>query len=84
MRSLCKRLSWLGGSCPRCCPGAAARRRLDASIAKHPDLVGPTGPDDINYWIETQLPLDPEIVRFSMATWLAATLKLRTVTASPR
>jgi hypothetical protein len=24
---------------------AAARRRLDALIAKHPELVGPTGPD---------------------------------------
>ena len=35
-------------------------------------------------WIETQLPLDPEIVRCSIATWLAATLTLRTATASPR
>jgi hypothetical protein len=32
---------------------AAARRRLDAIIAKHPELVGPTGPDNVSDWIET-------------------------------
>ena len=32
---------------------AAAMRRLDALIAKHPELVGPTGPDNVNAWIET-------------------------------
>ncbi len=32
---------------------AAALRRLDATIAKHPELVGPTGPDNVNAWIET-------------------------------
>jgi hypothetical protein len=31
---------------------AAARRRLDAIIAKHPELVGPTGPDNVSDWIE--------------------------------
>lgn len=32
---------------------AAAQRRLDAIIAKHPELVGPTGPDNVSDWIET-------------------------------
>jgi hypothetical protein len=32
---------------------AAARRRLDALIAKHPELVGPTGPDNVSAWMET-------------------------------
>jgi hypothetical protein len=32
---------------------AAARRRLDATIAKYPELVGPTGPDNVSDWIET-------------------------------
>ena len=32
---------------------AAALRRLDATIAKYPELVGPTGPDNVNAWIET-------------------------------
>jgi hypothetical protein len=32
---------------------AAARRRLDAIIAKYPELVGPTGPDNVSDWIET-------------------------------
>lgn len=32
---------------------AAARRRLDALVAQHPELVGPTGPDNVNAWIET-------------------------------
>jgi hypothetical protein len=32
---------------------AASRRRLDALVAKHPELVGPTGPDNVNEWIET-------------------------------
>jgi hypothetical protein len=32
---------------------AAARRRLDATIAKYPELVGPTGPDNVDAWIET-------------------------------
>lgn len=32
---------------------AAAWRRLDALIAKHPEFVGPTGPDNVSAWIET-------------------------------
>ncbi|HEX7837724.1 MAG TPA: ribbon-helix-helix domain-containing protein [Kofleriaceae bacterium] len=32
---------------------AAALRRLDALIAKHPELVGPTGPDNVSAWMET-------------------------------
>jgi hypothetical protein len=32
---------------------AASLRRLDALVAKHPELVGPTGPDNVNDWIET-------------------------------
>jgi hypothetical protein len=32
---------------------AAALRRLDATIAKYPELVGPSGPDNVNAWIET-------------------------------
>jgi hypothetical protein len=32
---------------------AAALRRLDATIAKYPELVGATGPDNVNAWIET-------------------------------
>ncbi len=32
---------------------AAARRRLEALVAKYPELVGPTGPDNVNAWIET-------------------------------
>ena len=32
---------------------AAALRRLDATIAKYPELVGPTGPDNVSAWIET-------------------------------
>ncbi|HEX8111866.1 MAG TPA: integrase core domain-containing protein, partial [Kofleriaceae bacterium] len=31
---------------------AAARRRLDEIIAKHPELVGPTGPDNVSDWLE--------------------------------
>ena len=31
---------------------AAALRRLDAIIAKHPELVGPTGPDNVSAWME--------------------------------
>jgi hypothetical protein len=32
---------------------AAALRRLDATIAKYPELVGPTGPDNVSAWMET-------------------------------
>jgi hypothetical protein len=32
---------------------AAALRRLDATIAKYPELVGQTGPDNVSAWIET-------------------------------
>ncbi len=32
---------------------AAARRRLEALVAKYPELVGPTGPDNVSDWIET-------------------------------
>ena len=32
---------------------AAALRRLDATIAKHPELLGPSGPDNVNAWMET-------------------------------
>ena len=32
---------------------AAARRRLDATIAKYPELVGPSGPDNVSAWMET-------------------------------
>jgi hypothetical protein len=32
---------------------AASLRRLDALVVQHPELVGPTGPDNVNDWIET-------------------------------
>jgi hypothetical protein len=32
---------------------AAALRRLDATIAKYAELVGSTGPGNVNAWIET-------------------------------
>jgi hypothetical protein len=32
---------------------AVARRRLDALVAQHPELVGPTGSDNVNAWVET-------------------------------
>lgn len=31
---------------------AGALRRLDAVIAAHPELVGPTGPDNVSDWID--------------------------------
>lgn len=32
---------------------AASMRRLDALAAEHPELTGPTGADNIAYWITT-------------------------------
>ena len=31
---------------------AGALRRLDAVIAAHPELVGPSGPDNVSDWID--------------------------------
>jgi hypothetical protein len=39
---------------------AAALRRLDAIIAKHPELVGPTGPDNVSAWMETLKSIEGE------------------------
>jgi hypothetical protein len=38
-----------------------SRRRLDATIAKYPELVGPIGPDNVIDWIET-LQRGPKLV----------------------
>ena len=32
---------------------AASLRRLDELAKKHPELLGPSGPDNVNAWIET-------------------------------
>jgi hypothetical protein len=32
---------------------AASMRRLDELAKKHPELLGPSGPDNVNAWIET-------------------------------
>ena len=43
---------------------AASKRRLDALIAKHPELTGPCGPDDVEDWIAT---LEPDTEGSNMA-----------------
>jgi hypothetical protein len=50
---------------------AAARRRLDAIIAKHPELVGPTGPDNVSDWIETLKSIEEETMAKEPTTQVA-------------